>query len=291
MPIGLNHITPGSIPAFTPQQYRSEVRMARSANFVMKNVCRELPIAGEPGNVHYIPNLSNLVASVKVPGAPVNFLRPNEGQFQLVIDKHVECSLLIEDITEVFAKQRLRSLYSAQQGKAVAMAFDDQLLGMRSSITGSILSGSVGMTEAKILAAKEALDIVDAPDDDRVIVVPPAVENDIISINRFVSADYLGGAQSKISSGRFVGRIHGFEVFKTSRIKAADSGKPDVGGGTASTYYSLALQKDALLYGIPSPSRVQSDYNLEYLGTMVVADEIFGSGVYRQDHALTILSL
>lgn len=265
--------------------------MARVANFVMKDACYELPIGGEPGNVFYIPNLSNLVASVKVPGAPVNLLQPSEGQFQLVIDKHYECSILIEDITEAFTKQRLRSLYTGQMGKAMAMALDDNLLTLRSSAATSIASGSVGMTEAKFFTVKQNFDEADVPDENRIAIIPPAVEADLLSINRFVSADYLGGAPQKIASGRFMGRLHGFNVMRTSRIKAADSGRPDIGGGTASTYYSIFMQEEAIMYGLPKPMSLQSDYNLEYLGTLVVADEIFGSAIYRQDSLNVVLSI
>jgi len=290
MPLGINHITPGSAVPFIPKQWRSEVRVARTSAFVMKEACTQLALGGGGGNTFYIPNLSNLVASVKVPGAPVNLLQPNEAQFVLTIDKHVECSILIEDITEAQENYGIRSRYTSQMGKAMANALDDNLLGQRANLN-TIVSGSVGMTEAKILTAKYNLDIADAPDEGRVLVVPPAVENDLLSINRFVAADVRVNVPDMIGAGRFIGRVHGFSVLKTNRIKAADNGVPDAGGGTASTFYSLAAQTEAIMYGMPKPMSLQSQYKLEYLGTLVVANEMFGSGVYRYDHGICVLSL
>ena len=290
MPLGINHITPSVAAPFIPKQWRSEVHITRASAFVMKEACHELGIGGQAGTTFYIPNLSNLVASIKVPGAPVNLLQPNEGQFVLTIDKHMECSILVEDITEAQENYYLRSRYTSQMGKAMANALDDNLLGQRANLN-TIVSGSVGMTEAKVLTAKYNLDIADAPDDGRVLVIPPAVENDLLSINRFVAADVRTGVADMIGAGRFIGRLHGFSILKTNRIKAGDNGVPDAGGGTASTFYSLAMQNECIMYGMPKPMSLQTQYKLEYLGTLVVANEIFGSGVYRYDHGIAVLSL
>lgn len=291
MPLGVNHITPAVAAPYIPQQWRSEVRMARTSKFVMRNVCYELPIGGQKGNQFHIPNLSNLVASTKIPGAPVNLLQPNEGEFILTIDKHKECSILVEDITEAQEAYYIRSRYTSQMGKALANALDDDLLFLRSLFTQTISAGGVGMTEAKILTAKQALDEADVPDEDRLLVVPPAVENDLLSINRFVAADIRTGVPDMIGMGKFVGRIHGFSAMITNRVKAGDNGRPGLLGGTAGTYYSIACHKEALMYGMPKEMELQSQYKLEYLGTLVVSNEVYGTGQYRNDHGVVILSV
>ena len=291
MVLGINHITPSTVPNFIAEQWLSEMRVARTSKFVMKEAAYELPIGGSKGNQFHIPNLSNLVASTKIPGAPVNLLSPTEGEFILVIDQHKECSILVEDITEAQEQYHVRSRYTAQMGKALANVFDDSLLAQRLSFTQTVAAAAVGMTEAKILTIKQTMDEVDAPSEDRVLVVPPAVENDLLSINRFVSSDYRGGGKDMLGAGRFIGRIHGFDVMITNRMKAGDNGKPGTAGGTAGTYYSLAMQKEALMYGMPQDMKLQSDYILEYLGTLVVSSEIYGSKIYRDDHAVVALSV
>jgi hypothetical protein len=291
MPLGVNHITPSSAANFIPQQWRSEVRIARKSKFVMKDVAYELPIQGQKGNQFHIPNLSNLVASTKIPGAPVNLLQPNEGEFVLTIDKHKEVSILVEDITEVQEQYYIRSRYTGQMGSAAANALDDDLLALRGTFTQTVAASGVGMTEAKILTAKQGLDEVDTPPDGRVLVIPPAVENDLLSINRFVAADIRQNVSDMIGMGKFIGRIHGFSVMMTNRIKAGDNTRPGAGGGTANTYYSLACHSEASMYGMPRPMNLQSQYKVEYLGTLVVADEIYGVGQYRNDHGVVILSV
>jgi hypothetical protein len=291
MPLGVNHITPSSAANFIPQQWRSEVRIARKSKFVMKEVADQLPIQGQKGNQFHIPNLSNLVASTKVPGAPVNLLQPNEGEFVLTIDKHKEVSVLVEDITEVQETYFIRSRYTKQMGAGLANALDDDLMALRLAFTQTISASGVGLTEAKILTTKQTMDEADVPSEDRYLVIPPAGENDLLSINRFVAADIRQNVADMIGMGKFIGRIHGFSVMMTNRVKAGDSGRPGVGGGTAGTYYSLACHGEALMYGMPRDINVQSQYKLEYLGTLVVSDEIYGVGQYRNDHGVVIQSV
>jgi len=291
MPLGVNHITPSVAAVYIPQQWRSEVRIARQSKFVMRNVCYELPIGGQKGNQFHIPNLSNLVASTKLPGTPVNLLQPNEGEFILTIDRHKECSILVEDITEAQEQYYIRSKYTGQMGSALANALDDDLVFLRSLFTQTISAGGVGMTEAKILTAKQTLDEADVPYENRMLVVPPAVENDLLSINRFVAADIRTGVPDMIGMGKFIGRIHGFSAMMTNRLKAGDNAKPGTGGGAANTYYSVACHAEALIYGMPKEMELQSQYKLEYLGTLVVSNEIYGVGQYRNDHGVVILSV
>ena len=59
---------------------------------------------------------------------------------------------------------------------------------------GGDLADSAGFTKAKALAAVETLNAADVPDDgQRFAVVSPAAWTDLMTINEFVSSDFIGG--------------------------------------------------------------------------------------------------
>lgn len=278
MGLGTNHLTTTTSSEFIPAVWINEVRAAREANLIMAKRVKLLNHNNKPGDTINIPDVSALTAQDKTPETEVNLQSPTETKFSVSINKWKHVAFLIEDMVKVQSASNLRKEYTDKAGFAVGKAVDSDLLALYSSLTQSTGSENVDVDEETILEAKKQLDEADAPRTDRTLLIAPSQEKSLLRIPRFTEADKIADGGKAIKEG-MLGRIHGFDVFVSTNV-------PKVGENTK----NIAFQRDAFVLATQSYPRVQAAYVLEYLGTLVVVDEIYGVSVFRNDHAVVINS-
>lgn len=135
------------------------------------------------------------------------------------------------------------------------------------------------LTDAGIRRAIQFLDDGDVPTRDRVLVIPPVEKKRLLGVTRFTEQAFVGemGAGNSIRNG-LVGNVYGVEVFvssNTATITATD----------ASTQYRVCLlfQRQALVLCEQMGMRVQTQNKLEALGTLMVADRLYGVKTLREE--------
>ena len=278
MGLGTNHLTTTTSSEFIPAVWINEVRAAREANLIMAKRVKLLNHNNKPGDTINIPDVSSLTAQDKAAETEVTLQSPTETKFSVSINKWKHVAFLIEDMVKVQSASNLRKEYTDKAGYAVGKAVDSDLIALYSSLTQSTGSESVDVDEETILEAKKQLDEADAPRTDRTLLIAPSQEKSLLRIPRFTEADKIADGGKAIKEG-MLGRIHGFDVFVSTNV-------PKVGDNTK----NIAFQRDAFVLATQSYPRVQAAYVLEYLGTLVVVDEIYGVSVFRNDHAVVINS-
>lgn len=278
MGLGSDHITATTADNFIPEVWINEVRAARESNLVMAKRVKLLNHANKPGDTINIPDVSSLSAADKSAQTEVSLQATTESKFTVSIDSWKHVAFLIEDIAKIQSATDLRKEYTDKAGSAIAKAVDTDLLDLYSSLSQSVGTQGIDIDEELILEAKQKLDEADAPRSDRTLLIAPAQEKSLLRISRFTEADKIGDGGKALKDG-MIGRIHGFDVFVSTNIPT-DSG----------TTKNLAFHKDAFVLANQTYPRVQAAYILEYLGTLVVVDEIYGVSVFRNDHAVIINS-
>jgi hypothetical protein len=112
---------------------------------------------------------------------------------------------------------------------------------------------------------------------DRYLVVPPVEKKRLLDIPKLVEQAFVGesGDANSIRNG-LVGDVYGVKVYMTTAIADIES--------TDSTDYRPALffQKQALALAMQKQVRMQEQYKLEALGTMVVGDVVYGVKTIRE---------
>ena len=83
----------------------------------------------------------------------------------------------------------------------------------------------------------------------------------------FIRQDAVGGNGKELKTGA-VGLIYGMDVFYSRAISTS---------GTDGTVVGACYPSDACVFAAQRDVRVQSQYDVEYLGTKVVADMIYGA--------------
>lgn len=163
------------------------------------------------------------------------------------------------------------------------------------------------LTDAGIRRMIRTLDDADIPVMDRFIVIPPIEKQNLLGLSRFTEQAFVGeaGSANSIRNGR-IANIYGHEVYVSSQCpwlhteSGADeayvtftstnpSGTDEVGttiaiaSPGATQRVGLIAHRSAIGLVEQLGVRVQSQYTLDFLGTQLVADTIFGTGELRND--------
>lgn len=290
MALGSNHMTTTTGNIFRPEVWSAEVLRATEAALVMAPMVKRFDsLVKGKGDTVNIPNLSNLSANSKSASTQVTLQSPTETNTQILISNHYEASFLVEDLLKVQSNYDLMGEYTSKAGYAIAAQIDSDLLGEYSNFTNTDV-GTYGsdITDSVVLSAIEAIDLANAPLQDRAFVVYPTQKTALAKIDKFVKADYLGeyDRPTPVKVGpnsRFLwGDIYGVPVYYTTQVTST--------AGTPTQYHNILFHKEALALAMQVAPRTQSAYVLEYLGNLVVVDTIYGFKTIRGDFGIEVRS-
>lgn len=274
---------------FIPELWSKEIKRFRESALVMAKSVRRYDKQLKRGDTLHIPNLSELTTNSKIANTQVTLQAPTETEDTISIDQYEEVSFLIEDIAAVQADYALQSEYTKAAGYAMAKKTDSDLLSLYSSFTNTDV-GTYGsdIDDAAIIAAIQSLDEADVPLEGRRFVVAPSQKAAIMALSRFTEAAYIGTSQqpSRVVKGpdsRFLwGDVYGVPVYYTNQVPTT--------AGTPTQTHNVLFHTDSIGLAIQLGPRVQAENRVDYLGTLVVTDQIYGYAMLRGDHGLEVRS-
>ena len=264
----------------------------------MANLVRKMNFKGKKLDTLRIPMPTRGSAYSKGAATQVTIQATQDTDKTVVIDKHFEYSKLIEDITGIQALSSMRQFYTNDAGYALAKQKDTDLIQLGRSFNGgagtavyanafiggdgttAYNSASTGnasaLTDAAIRRTIQRLDDVDAPMDQRYLVIPPSSRNTMMGLSRFTEQAFVGesGGGNTIRNG-LIGEVYGVEVFVTTNCDTAS-----VASGTAPRI-ALMFHKDAIVLAEQLDVRSQTQYKQEYLATLYTADTLYGVKLLR----------
>jgi len=289
-------VTNASAATFIPEIWSDEVVAAYKSNLVLAPLVKSMGMTGKKGDVVHIPKPIRGDAHAKVAGQAVTIQNASEGEVQVVIDQHFEYSRMIEDITETQALASLRQFYTGDAGYALARQVDTDLTNLGKSLGNGDgtdwthnasfqIDPTTGLLEAysaqgaaecgafsdlAFRALIQKMDDADVPMDNRCFVVPPALRNAIMGIDRYQSSDFVDG--KGVQNGQ-IGTLYGIDVFVSTNAATPESG----------VRAAQLLHKDTYVLAEQQSVRSQTQYKQEFLGTLYTADTLYGTKVLRPD--------
>jgi len=301
MALGTNGVTLAVANNFIPELWSDEVIGAYKTNLVLANLVTKLSHKGKKGDSIHIPVPARGSASVKAANTQVVLSAATNTKITVTIDKHYEYSKLIEDIAEVQALSSMRKFYTDDAGFALAKQVDSDLFALAEGFQGGTVGQSAqaqvfekaviggngtslytgnsrnctDITDAGIRAMLLKLDNADVPMDNRSMVVPPIVVNDMLGIDRFTEQQFIGSGDA-IKTGK-IGSIYGVDVMISTSCPLT------VGAATATDRVGMIIHKDALVLAEQVGVRSQTQYKQEYLGDLFTSDTIYGVAELRND--------
>ena len=294
-----------SAAKFIPEIWSDEVIAAYEKSLVLAPLTKKIAMQGKKGDTIHIPKPTRGVANAKAENTAVTIQNATETEVLVTINKHFEYSRMIEDITEVQALASLRQFYTGDAGYALGKQVDDDLFTLGKSfgdgdgsnfITSATFyndatSGTTAYAADTIIPADvfadsflrdmvQKLDDADAPMDGRFLVIPPALRNSIMGIDRYVSSDFVNG--QGVVNGK-IGELYGIDIYVSTNCPTLETAAQN--GATAGGIIRGALMghKDTMVLAEQQGVRSQTQYKQEFLGTLYTADRLYGTQVLRPE--------
>jgi len=292
-----------SAATFIPEIWSDEIIAAYQKNLVLAPLIKKMSMKGKKGDTIHIPAPTRGAASAKVENQAVTVQNAVESEVVVTIDKHYEYSRIIEDITETQALSSLRQFYTGDAGYGLAKQVDDDLFSLGKSFGDGdgtdwtntatyYCDASTGLTAYAVDTVATAdvftdecfrkliqlMDDNDVPMDNRSFVIPPALRNAIMGINRYVSSDFVEGRS--VVNGK-LGNLYGVDIYVTSNCPILETAVENAAGGIVRG--AQFIHKDASVLAEQMGVRSQTQYKQEFLGTLYTADMLYGTKVVRPE--------
>ena len=220
------------------------------------------------GDIFHIPKLAEDADSAKSAGSAVTYAANTHGVANLTIDQHRYSAKLVEDIAKVQAIPGLFEKEVSGLGYAMAKTMDAYIESLvEAATTNSAALGTDNtITAAELRTGLKTLMESDIPIDECNLVISPALYAALLGISDFADASKFGGGQAPAFNG-LIGKLYGMNVFTSTVMGSSGSTGVKVG---------YILHPSAISFARQMGPRVQSEYSVDYLGTKVVADILYG---------------
>jgi len=227
------------------------------------------------------------------------------------VDGFLTASTMIYDLDEAQNHYDVRSIYTSELGRALALKFDKTIAQVvvtaaRTATTitggngGSVINGGAtastngSVLVAKIFDAAQLLDEKNVPAEDRVCVVRPAqyyllVQSLAAVTNNNPVGSYVDGS---------VMRVAGITIIKSNNLPSTNIASAETGVDTANTYHgdftnttAVVFQKAAVGTVKLLDLKLESERKIEYQGSLFVGRYAMGHGVLRPECAVEIKNI
>lgn len=238
------------------------------------------------GSLINIQTINNMVANAKVDQTQVTLQQPVGANKVLSINRYFEASFLVELVQSEQSRLDLQDEYTPKSAEIIERRKDIDLTTLVTSAAQTVGTTSTALTDANLITAVTNLNIANAPQDGRHLVVAPSCMADLYAINKYlgvvVGADTTapGSVQTKpiVETGLF-GRIYGIPVNMTT----------DVIAGAASTgSQNLLFHESAIGIAEQIDTTTKQDWFQAYLGWMTTSYGLWGTVVLRGDHIVNL---
>lgn len=226
------------------------------------------------GSIVYRPNITAMTAADKAAATEVVLQDNTNSSVTLTINAHKHVAFFIEDVvaSKMKSSYKAQSIYAENAGYSVAAALEDALLNLCRGFSQIVGTSAATLADSNIRAAIAYLDTANVPETDRAFFLHPnVIWNQLQGIDRYSVVQNTAAGDPQLKGQ--VMKLYGIPVVSTSRL-GVYLGHRD----------GMLAHKSALAYACANPSgmagpnkvRLQTDYVLQHLGTLVVADLIYG---------------
>ena len=226
------------------------------------------------GKIIHIPEIAKMSASSLTDGAAVSYVAPAETETQLTVDQHYYSAKMFTDVLQVQSSYDLLNSYAKAMAYSLSKQVDSSIAAELSTVNqGATLTTDDQITAAEFEAALANLgeNDIDYTSGDVYFVVNPTLYADMINPAgtfgaNFMRADIAGfnADNSPLHSGQ-VGQLMGMPVFMSNSLSA---------GGT--NVSAVMFHRSACAIAVQQDIDVVEQYDVDYLGTKVVAHTLWG---------------
>tara|TARA_R110002012_G_scaffold303342_1_gene505066 strand:+ start:380 stop:1261 length:882 start_codon:yes stop_codon:yes gene_type:complete len=232
------------------------------------------------GDTLHIPTVQEVATATKAVNTGVAYSVATETDIDLAVDQHIYAAKLFEDLAMIQSNEQLFDKYAQSMAYGLAKAVDTKIEALLQTIgTNQDLAANNSMSNADVETALGTLISNDIPADECAFFVNPLIYADLLNAKAFVAAGSSTGvgfgADNAAMNTGLVGNLFGIPVMTSSLIPTTSSDGIEV---------AYLVHKSAIAVAVQQDIRVQSEYSVDYLGTKVVADIIYGAVITTGNH-------
>lgn len=249
---------------FVPELWAKEVIHSRESRLIMPNrVARYDAEFKNGGDILRVPAMAALTATLVGSYGAITLASHSETPLALTVDQWIYAAVEVEDLAKVQSSYDLLKEYAKEIGYALKANLESYLLGLYSTLSQSVGTSGVPLTDSVLLNGILELDEADTPEEDRTLIMRPASKATLLQYDKFVDASKAGYAKSAAITGMF-GDIYGIPIFFSNKVVSSTGVRNLVFHKDA---FMCAIQKDVTMYR-DGPDRTQ------------IADTIVGHMMY-----------
>lgn len=277
--LGAAHTT-STADDFVPEIWADGIYRYFERTAIFRNLMEDYsPLVASKGygDTVNIPQIDLKASSDKAANTLVTYDATDTTTTQLLLNKHKYNAMIFEDVLQIQSEADLVAKYTQMMGEALARAFDEDAWTTLQGLANDFaLSADDALTDAKFqsLIASAGVNGIPYMDGDTYLVVNPTLMADILDPAAGISRNFwradAGGNVTPLNEGGergFMGKLFGINVYMSNTISS---------GGGASTKSGALFHRSAAVYAVQQDVRVQSQYDIDTLGTKVVADMVYG---------------
>lgn len=284
---------PTHLDVFIPELWSDGIYRYFEKNLVLKPFFDDYSsLVQGRGDVLHIPTVQEVAVSTKSENTGVVYAANTETEIQLIIDQHQYAAKLFEDIAMIQSNEQLFDKYAQSMAYGLSKAVDTKIEALLRTLgTTQALAADNSMSNADVETALGTLMSNDIPKEECAFFVNPLIFADLMNSKAFIAApnspaNYAtsgtlgnivptGFADNSVMQTGEVGRLFGIPVFTSSLIATSTS---------SGTHAGYLVHKNAIAIAVQQDIRLQSEYSVDFLGTKVVADLIYGAVVTTSNH-------
>tara|TARA_Y100001973_G_C5192824_1_gene332129 strand:- start:1290 stop:2153 length:864 start_codon:yes stop_codon:yes gene_type:complete len=239
------------------------------------------------GDTLHIPKIEMDGTETKSVSTAVTFSASGiEGKVDLAIDKHKYLANIFEDMALIQSNSDLISKYTRMFGESLARTVEDDIWAELDGFqTTQDLAADNTFAVGDLETLLSNLYGMDIDPNGCSLTMNNQLIADFMNPSSGVASYFIrkdaGGDGSELRTGA-VGLVYGMDVFYSRSISSSGTDGTKVGACYVPGACAFAAQQDV---------RVQAQYDVEYLGTKVVTDMIYGAKLIDESGHLMGLNL
>ena len=276
---------------FVPEVWGPAIELAFKEKLVFGDLATDLsPMVAGGGDTIHLPTIDQVASGDKTAESAITWATSAAVQTQetLSINKHTYAACLIEDILATTSSYALTQMYAKELGYALAKSIDEyietQVLASCQASGGGI--NGIGLAGSPHLGAASDWDLVLSsllPEDQDlsnwVLVLPPATFANLANLVQLAYGTEGAPLGNKFTQTGAVTKLFGMDVFVSPNVTTGATNMDSGGGTDTQNVEGYAIHKSSLYIAYAKNVNIKTFYDIDYLGTKMVADVMYGCTV------------
>lgn len=229
------------------------------------------------GDIVHMPVMAALSTTTKSADTDVTFTANTDTDATITVNtyEYVAVAITLEVMKK--AKYDLVGLNQKAMGKAIGNRWDTQLGALYSTFTQTAGTLLQGFEDMALIDGIRQLDLVNAPDDDRSLVLHPNAWSQFIAIQKFYNSATF--PQQKALAKYQIAEVYGVSTYKSNNISSSGLGARNLLFHREAMGLARSIQIDVMMQDMARAGRKE-----------IVAYTLYGLGVIRNTFGCQILS-